>query len=82
VPVAVLARACGLGVRAFTAQCRAATGLPPAKALLRHRCELAVRLLHDGHSVAATAEQLGFASQFHFSRAFKRHLGESPSRLR
>ena len=82
VPVAVLARACGVGVRTFTARCHAATGLPPAKALLRHRCEQAVRLLHEGLSVAATAERLGFASQFHFSRAFKRHLGEAPSRLR
>lgn len=82
VPVAVLARACGLPVRAFTARCRAATGLPPAKALLRHRCEQALRLLHDGLPVAVTAERLGFASPFHFSRAFKRHLGEAPSRVR
>lgn len=81
-PVAILARACGMGPRAFTAACRAATGLPPAKALLRFRCEQAVRLLHQGLGVAATAERLGFASPFHFSRAFKRHLGEAPSRLR
>lgn len=80
--VPALAEAMGLGVAAFVNRCRLATGLTPAKALTRFRLERALERIQLGDaSVQQVAEDLGFASPFHFSRAFKRCFGVAPSRL-
>lgn len=79
--VPAMARTFGLGPTAFAARCRRALGMPPAKALAAARLERAAELIASGCAVATAAERLGFASPFHFSRAFKRHFGEPPSQL-
>ena len=84
VPVAVraLAGRLGLGPTAFTARCRRLLGLAPAAALRLYRLERARLLLLAGDiAVGEAAARCGFASQFHFSRAFARRYGHPPSAL-
>ena len=60
--------------RAFAAR----IGLSPKKFYNRLRMNEAARLLGTGHSVAETAEKMGFSDAFHFSRAFKRYFQVAP----
>jgi len=62
-------------------KCKELLGIPPSKAFLDFKLAKARRLLEDGLSVKETGESLGFANQFHFSRAFKRRFGVAPSSL-
>jgi AraC-like DNA-binding protein len=48
----------------------------------RVRLQTALRLLQEGMTVVAAAEQLGFSDARAFRRAFKRRLGEVPSKMR
>ena len=48
----------------------------------RLRRDLAARLLREGTSITATAQQLGFSDRSAFSRAFKRWTGRSPRSAR
>ena len=42
------------------------------------KMESALEHLRHGESVCETAARLGYANQFVFSRAFKKHFGSSP----
>ncbi|WP_330253718.1 AraC family transcriptional regulator [Nocardia sp. NBC_00565] len=65
--------------RRFTAL----VGEPPLTYLARWRLELAARRLRDSpDSVAAVGKSVGYASEFAFSRAFKRAHGASPANFR
>jgi AraC family transcriptional regulator len=67
----------------FAAQFRAATGQTPHAYLLRRKVERAQRLLSDPTlSVADVASIAGFKNNTHFASAFKKIVGESPSRWR
>ncbi|MEV6280481.1 AraC family transcriptional regulator [Nocardia sp. NPDC051832] len=58
-------------------------GEPPLSYLTRWRLELAARRLRDTpDSIAAVGKNVGYASEFAFSRAFKRAHGESPAAYR
>jgi AraC-like DNA-binding protein len=58
-------------------------GESPYCTVRRLKLEAAKRfLLQDGLSVKECAERLGFSSEFHFSRLFKRLEGLSPTRYR
>lgn len=60
-----------------------ATGMTPRSWLFARRFEKAqALLLQTDIACAAIAEQLGFGDVSHFSRAFSRHCGTSPSRYR
>lgn len=52
------------------------------KHLMELRIEQAKNLLEEGLSLSAIAAQTGFGNPFHFSRAFKRTVGLSPSKYR
>ena len=39
-------------------------------------------LVHDGLTVKETAEKMGFCDEFYFSKVFRRHIGQPPSRVR
>jgi AraC family transcriptional activator of pobA len=81
--VARLAAEAGMSTRSFDRACRTALGLPPAKALLHHRLEVAAGLLRGTSTyVQRIAAELGFANPFHFSRAFKRRYGQAPAGYR
>ncbi|MBF6175541.1 AraC family transcriptional regulator [Nocardia blacklockiae] len=65
--------------RRFTAL----VGEPPLTYLARWRMELAARRLRDSaDSVAAVGRSIGYASEFAFSRAFKRLHGQAPAAYR
>ncbi|WP_280265059.1 AraC family transcriptional regulator [Nocardia wallacei] len=65
--------------RRFTAL----VGEPPLTYLARWRMELAARRLRDSaESVAAVGRSVGYASEFAFSRAFKRVHGQPPAAYR
>ncbi len=62
---------------------RRRTGCTPTSWLHRRLAERGYALmLYDNLSVKETAERLGFATPFHFSRVFKRVFGFSPSAVR
>lgn len=76
-----LASSCGLGLSGFAHRFRREAGMPPARWLLGRRIAAAQRLLAL-HGPVEVARQLGFATPFHFSRAFRRIAGETPSGYR
>ncbi|NUR27689.1 MAG: AraC family transcriptional regulator [Catenulispora sp.] len=58
-------------------------GEPPLAYLTRWRLEIAARRLRETtEPVAAIAAAVGYTSEFAFSRAFKRHRRQPPSRYR
>lgn len=77
-PLAELARACGLSryhlVRAF----RAETGMTPHAYQLNLRIQHGRRLLRQGAALAEVALALGFADQSHFQRTFKQRVAMTP----
>lgn len=78
-----LSEIAGLSRMHFAAQFRAATGLTPHAYLLRRKIERAQSLLSDlTLSVADVAAIVGFKNKAHFANAFRKIVGESPSRWR
>ena len=74
-----LASMFGMGERALDYKFASAIGMSPAKAFTCYKLDKAVALLESGSTVKETAQALGFADQFHFSKVFKRHMGLTPS---
>jgi AraC-like DNA-binding protein len=83
VRVADLARHAKMSPSAFAHAYPRLAGESPYCTVRRLKLEAAKRfLLQDGLSVKECAERLGFSSEFHFSRLFKRLEGLSPTRYR
>lgn len=77
--VRTLAGETGLSVSQFTRNFHKATGLTPHQYRLRLRIEAARERLATGTaSLAEIADELGFADQAHFTRAFKQFDGMTP----
>lgn len=57
-------------------------GMPLKEYIRKQRMAKAKDLLHQGSSVKETATELGYYDEFHFSKEFKRHYGQSPSRFK
>ena len=77
--VAALARAVGLSRAAFARRFQAAVGDAPMSYLTGWRMALAADLLRQpGATVTSVAPEVGYATPFAFSAAFKRHHGRSP----
>jgi AraC family transcriptional regulator len=78
-----LASEAGLGAHAFAREFRRATGSAPHRYLLERRIERAKTLLRErALPLADIALQCGFASQSHFSAAFRRFVGATPKQFR
>ncbi|WP_370376801.1 cupin domain-containing protein [Catenulispora sp. GAS73] len=78
-----LARASNLSRSAFAARFVARVGKPPATYLAHVRLDAATTLLRDTFlPVAHVAENVGYASEAAFSRAFKNRYGTPPARWR
>ncbi|MDW6020393.1 AraC family transcriptional regulator [Mesorhizobium sp. BAC0120] len=78
-----LAKACGLSRSHFARAFKVATGVSPLEWLAQQRIALAQQYLrHSSLPVEDIAERCGFADQSHFTRAFSRHVGETPGRWR
>jgi AraC-like DNA-binding protein len=81
--VAALAKAAGLSRAAFARRFLAELGVPPLRHLTAIRMQRAAkRLAESDDSLAAVAAEVGYDSEFAFSRAFKRHMGEAPASFR
>jgi len=60
-----------------------AIGMSPHQYLLKARLERAQQMLGQSEaSIAVVADMLGFTSQSHFHRAFRKHFGEAPTSFR
>jgi AraC-like DNA-binding protein len=80
---AAIARAMGLSRRTLERQCRDGLGCGPVQAHARWRVQRAGELLRTTDwPVRAVSATLGFANQFHFSRAFARVHGAAPTAWR
>ena len=79
--VAELAKTAALSRSAFFERFTRTVGLPPMEYLLAWRMAVAKDLLrrHD-FGVAEVAERVGYGSASTFSTAFRRHVGQPPSR--
>lgn len=78
-----LARALGVSRTTLYRSVKRHPGTLPAKLVERLRMEAACRLLLESrHSIDVVADQVGYASAFSFSAAFKRIVGEPPSQFR
>lgn len=78
-----LARLAGLSRAAFARRFERAVGAPPKQHLATLRLELAAhRLETTDEALAAIAASVGYASEFAFSRAFKRRFGVAPGGFR
>jgi AraC-like DNA-binding protein len=83
VDVPALAGELGLPVRTFRRQFVATFGCSPHAWLIQRRIERARTMLADrSTSLAETALELGFASQAHFTEAFRQATGFTPGRYR
>ncbi|MEV1243787.1 AraC family transcriptional regulator [Nonomuraea sp. NPDC049750] len=78
-----LARLSGLSRASLMRRFARVMGEPPLGYLRRRRMELAARRLREGgEPLAAIARQVGYTSEFAFSRAFSRTFGVAPGRYR
>ena len=76
--IADLAVAAGLGREHFTREFRKHVGIPPGEHLSRRLVQRACSGLLGGSPVKVVAEDLGFTSEFVFSRFFKTRTGVAP----
>ena len=75
-----LAKLMGFSEVHFRKQFTQLYGMPPHRYILELRIRRAKQLLSDGIlPVSAIAEQCGFSSVYHFSRAFKTRVGIAPT---
>lgn len=82
-PVSAMARHAGVSERLFRQVFVEATGENPKRFSDRLRLDAAAELLRLGvHSVKEVAARLGFANQFHLSRAYRARFGVPPSKTR
>jgi AraC-like DNA-binding protein len=78
-----LAKACGLSVRVFERQFRAAYQSSPHDYVRRLRVRMSCTpLVFSGKSLAEVASEYGFADQSHFTKEFRRIMSETPRAYR
>jgi AraC family transcriptional regulator len=82
-PIAALARHCGLSRSYFARAFKVSTGLPPHRWLMRRRIQCAQDMLEGtSESIAEIALGCGFADQSHLTRVFHAIVGVSPAAWR
>lgn len=83
IPLAQLARECGLSTRHFTRAFKQSVGVAPHHWMVLRRCELAKDLLRSTTlTLAEIAIGCGFADQSHFTRVFTRVVRTTPGAWR
>ncbi|MEP6781279.1 MAG: AraC family transcriptional regulator [Gemmatimonadaceae bacterium] len=81
--IEMLAREVSMSRATLTRRFVSLVGEPPLAYLTRWRMDLAARQLRDtDHAVGAIAHEVGYTSEFAFSRAFSRVRGSPPGRYR
>jgi AraC family transcriptional regulator of arabinose operon len=78
-----MARQAGMSERSFRMHFRIVSGQTPLEYRNAVRLRIAAEQLKTtGHQVQEIAEELGFSSPFHFSKAFRNRYGASPREFR
>jgi AraC-like DNA-binding protein len=78
-----LARECGLSVRAFERQFQAAYNSSPHDYIRQLRVRMSCgALVFSRKSLAEVATEFGFADQSHFTKEFRKFMGETPRAYR
>ena len=78
-----LAHECGLSISHFARSFKATFGMPAHRWLVHRRVERSKELMvQTGESLADIADEIGFADQATFTRAFRQIVGVSPGRWR
>ena len=77
-----LADAVALSRSAFSSRFTHLVGEPPIKYLTRWRMHMATHLLKNEVETEMIAQQLGYASEVAFRKAFRREVGIPPARYR
>jgi AraC-like DNA-binding protein len=78
-----LARECGLSISHFAHSFKATFGMPAHRWLIHRRVERSKELMtQTAESLAEIADEVGFADQATFTRAFRQIVGVSPGRWR
>jgi len=78
-----LAHECGLSISHFARSFKATFGMPAHRWLVHRRVERSKELMaQDATSLADIADEIGFADQATFTRAFRQIVGVSPGRWR
>lgn len=81
--VTALAREAGMSRSAFAAAFREATGRTPGAYLVDWRMSVAMRLLRETRrSIERIATECGYDNPYAFSTAFRKRIGEPPTRYR
>ena len=79
IPIALLARDCGLSTSQFARAFRQSTGCAPHRWLLQQRIKRTQDLLlNSNKTLVEIAKACGFSDQSHFTRAFSQTVGTSP----
>lgn len=83
VKIETIAVSLGLNRSYLTRLFKEATGYSLQEYLLTYRMKMAIKLLSENKlSVSEIAQAVGYTDTFTFSKAFKRHFGQSPSACR
>lgn len=77
-----LAQTSAMSRSTFAERFRAATGISPANYVTGVRIRCAQELLAKGLGISQVSRAIGYESDDGFSRAFRRHVGKSPSAWR
>lgn len=80
--LAELAQTAGLSVSHLIRLCQQHYGATPHALLMNRRLHIARERLKRGAPLADVAQDVGFADQAHFQRAFKQHLAVTPKQYR
>ncbi len=82
-PVAVLAKQCGLSVHHFSRVFHARIGRTPTRYVQERRVAVAAeRLVSGDEGIERIADAAGFANRYHFTRVFTRFMGVPPATYR
>ena len=83
IQVTDIANACGLNRSYLTRLFKEATGLSIQEYLMQYRMKSAMKLMEDpALSIQYISFAVGYNDVFTFSKAFKKHVGQSPSEYR
>lgn len=70
----------GISKYYFSREFKRATGQTPVEYLNKARCREAGQMIRDGSSVSEAARRCGFENLSYFTRTYKKHIGELPSK--
>jgi AraC-like DNA-binding protein len=83
ISLAAMAKIAEVSPHHFASLFTKATGLSPHQYVLRVRIERAkIHLKDDGLSIAEVSRLIGFRTQEHFTKVFRRVVGVTPSKFR